>query len=93
MIEDDDGRPSHKPLHNSFAAQVQYLDQEMTPREIAEAIEALSFIRGQHALLVDVGVRQYLLNLLKNHLPPNAPTDRPTQLASNKRCAALSSAR
>lgn len=69
MENEDDGRPSHKPSHNSFKAQLQYSDGDMSVREIAEAIEALSFQRGQHALLVDFEVRRYLLSILREHLP------------------------
>ena len=69
MENEVDGRPSHKPSHNVFTAQMQILDEAMTPREIAEAIEALDYQRGRHALLLDRGVRHYLLDLLKARLP------------------------
>lgn len=63
--EDSDDRP----LHNSFSAKIEYLDESMTVRELVQTLEDFAHQRGKHGLLLDAGVRNYLLGVLREHLP------------------------
>jgi hypothetical protein len=64
---------------------VDFLTEDLSPREIVDVLDQLARYGGERALVVDFGVRAYLLNLLREHLPPGAPIYRPTQSAITKR--------
>jgi hypothetical protein len=69
MEFESDGLNGIKPACHSFLAQVVFLSEEMTLREIVLALEDFSFQHGRHAVTFDQGVRRYLLAALKAHLP------------------------
>jgi len=48
---------------------MEILTEDLTVRELVEVFGTLSRYSGERALLVDYGVRQYLLSLLRERLP------------------------
>jgi hypothetical protein len=48
-----------------------FLTEDLTVREVADVLDQLSAYGGERALIIDFGVRQYLLNLLRAKLSPS----------------------
>jgi hypothetical protein len=51
---------------------ISFLDESMTNREIYKVLEHLPWRRGAHQIVIDHGVRAYLLGLLRERLPRSA---------------------
>lgn len=66
--------PSHPKLkpeqgHSIPLGDVSIMDSEMTPRQIVEVLEQMTYTRGRQSLLIDHGVRTFLLDCLRAKLP------------------------
>ena len=66
---ENDGLNGSKPVRNALPAQMVFWDQDMTVRELVRDLEDFSFVRGRHGVTFDQGVRRFLLDALKSHLP------------------------
>jgi hypothetical protein len=65
--------PTTTPTVNSDRSiaigRCEFLTDEMTVADLCEILEGLSSRRHEHALIVDRGVRTFLLGLLRERLP------------------------
>ena len=48
---------------------IAFLDDDMTISDLCEVLECLPWRRTAHQIVIDSGVRDYLLGVLKEHLP------------------------
>jgi hypothetical protein len=57
--------------YHTVLGRVECLDESMTPRDLLECFDQLSFRReaAQHAIMMDDGVRRYFADLLRARLP------------------------
>jgi hypothetical protein len=50
-------------------ADVAFLDSDMSVRDLCAVLEYLPWRRDAHQIVIDAGVRHYLLGVLKERLP------------------------
>lgn len=48
---------------------IAFLDDDMSARDLYEVLECLPWRRTAHQIVIDSGVRDYLLGVLKERLP------------------------
>lgn len=60
-------KPEHG--HSVPLGEISIMDSEMTVRDLVTVLDQMSYTRGRQSLLIDHGVRAFLLDCLRAKLP------------------------
>jgi hypothetical protein len=71
--------------HQVMIGEIEFWSDDWTPRELVQSLEDLPSRRVSHFISIDAGVRQYLLELLRDHLPPGVAGGRKRRIRRVKR--------